>query len=226
MAFTHILHPEIPKIKQININGVRHYNTPDGTLISITSLLKNFTPQGILDWREAVGEEVANAVMLAATSRGSKVHQIIENCLSNKPENDLVSNYGELATRMFNQMIPALDKIDRIRALEQGLYSTRLGIAGRADCIAEYDKELTLIDFKTSTRKRDEINETYLVQATFYSLAWEERTGEKVNQIAILTTTEDGELDVHIDDPLKHVGRLEEMIEEYKTGKIGTDERF
>jgi genome maintenance exonuclease 1 len=123
-------------------------------------------------------------------------------------------------------MIPALDKIDRIRGLEQGLYSTRLGVAGRADCIAEYNKELTLIDFKTSTRKRDEINETYLVQATFYSLAWEERTGEKVNQIAILTTTEDGELDVHVDDPLKHVERLEEMIEEYKTGKIGTDERF
>ena len=220
MTFTHVLHPEIPKIKQVNINGIRHYDTPDGTLISITSLLKSFTPQGILDWREAVGEEAANAVMVAATDRGSKVHKIIENCLSNKPETDLAGNYGELATRMFGQMMPALDKIDRIRALEQGLYSTRLGIAGRADCVAEYDKELTMIDFKTSTRKRDEINETYLVQATFYSLAWEERTGEKVNQIAILTTTEDGELDVHIDDPSNHVGRLEEMIEEYKTGKI------
>ena len=220
MTFTHILHPEIPKIKQVNINGVRHYDTPDGTLISITSLLKNFTPQGILDWREAVGEEVANAVMVAATDRGSKVHKIIENCLSNKPETDLAGNYGELATRLFGQIVPALDKIDRIRALEQGLYSTRFGVAGRADCVAEYDKELTMIDFKTSTRKRDEINETYLVQATFYSLAWEERTGEKVNQIAILTTTEDGELDVHIDDPSNHVGRLEEMIEEYKTGKI------
>ena len=221
MTFTHLLHPEIPKIKQISIDGVRHYETPDGTLISITSLLKNFTPQGILDWRKSVGDEIANKVMRAATDRGSKVHEIIENCLSNKPENDLVGNYGELASRMFSQMIPAIDKIDRIRALEQGLYSTRYGIAGRVDCIAEYDKELTVIDFKTATRKRDEINETYLVQATFYSLAWEERTGEKVDQIAILTTTEDGELDVHRDDPSNHVGRLEEMIEECKTGKIG-----
>jgi genome maintenance exonuclease 1 len=217
MTFTHLLHPEIPKIKQINIDGVRHYETPDGTLISITSLLKNFTPQGILDWRKAVGEEVANAVMIAATDRGSKVHQIIENCLSNKPETDL----GELASRMFSQMIPAIDKIDRIKALEQGLYSTSLGIAGRVDCIAEYDKELSVIDFKTATRKRDEINENYLVQASFYSIAWEERTGEKINQIAILTTTEDGELDVYRDNPANYVGRLEEMIEEYKTGKIG-----
>ena len=219
MTFTHLLHPEIPKIKQININGVRHYDTPDGTLISITSLLKNFTPEGILEWRKAVGEDVANEVMRAAADRGSKVHKIIENCLSNKSENDLVGNYGELAARMFSQMIPALDKIDRIRALEKGLYSTRFGIAGRVDCIAEYDKELTVIDFKTSTRKRDERNETHLVQASFYSLAWEERTGEKVNQIAILTTTEDGELDVYRDDPSNHVDRLEEMIEEYKSGQ-------
>jgi len=221
MTFTHVLHPEIPKIKQVNIDGVRYYDTPDGTLISITSLLKNFTPEGILEWRKAVGEEVANEVMRAAADRGSKVHKIIENCLSNKSENDLVGNYGELAARMFSQMIPALDKIDRIRTLEKGLYSTRFGIAGRVDCIAEYDKELTVIDFKTSTRKRDERNETHLVQASFYSLAWEERTGEKVSQIAILTTTEDGELDVYRDDPSNHVDRLEEMIEEYKAGKIG-----
>ena len=219
MTFTHLLHPEIPKIKQININGVRYYDTPDGTLISITTLLKNFTPEGILEWRKAVGEDVANEVMRAAADRGSKVHKIIENCLSNKPENDLVGNYGELAARMFSQMVPALDKIDRIRTLEKGLYSTRFGIAGRVDCIAEYDNELTVIDFKTSTRKRDERNETHLVQASFYSLAWEERTGEKVNQIAILTTTEDGELDVYRDAPSNHVDRLEEMIEEYKSGQ-------
>tara|TARA_B100001750_G_scaffold174178_1_gene142337 strand:- start:357 stop:1037 length:681 start_codon:yes stop_codon:yes gene_type:complete len=226
MTFTHLLHPEIPKIKQVSIDGIRHYETPDGTLISITSLLKNFTPQGILDWRKSVGDEVANKVMIAATDRGSKVHEIVENCLSNKPENDLVGNYGELASRMFSQMIPAIDKIDRIRALEQGLYSTKYGIAGRVDCIAEYDKELTVIDFKTATRKRDEINENYLVQASFYAIAWEERTGEKVNRITILTTTEDGELDVHRDDPSNHIVRLEEMIEEYKTGKIGEHKRF
>ena len=221
MTFTHLLHPEIPKIKQISIDGIRHYETPDGTLISITSLLKNFTPQGILDWRKSVGDEIADKVMRAATDRGSKVHEIIENCLSNKPENDLVGNYGELASRMFSQMIPAIDKIDRIRALEQGLYSTKYGIAGRVDCIAEYDNELTVIDFKTSTRKRDEINENYLVQASFYSIAWEEHTGEKINQITILTTTEDGKLDVYRDDPSNHIVRLEEMVEEYKTGKIG-----
>ena len=98
--------------------------------------------------------------------------------------------------------------------------STKYGIAGRVDCIAEYDKELTVIDFKTATRKWNERNENHLIQASFYSVAWEERTGEKVNQIAILTTTEDGELDVYRDNPSNYIGRLEEMIAEYKTGKF------
>ena len=75
-----------------------------------------------------------------------------------------------------------------------------------------------MIEFKTATRKIDERNETHLVQATFYSLAWEEWTGEKVNQIAILTTTEDGEIDVYRDYPSNYVGRLKEMIDEYKNG--------
>ena len=219
MPFTQILHPEITKIKQININGVRHYDTPDGALISMTSLMKNFTPEGILEWRKNVGAEVANEVMKAATDRGSKVHKIIESCLSNKPENDLVGNYGELPARLFNQMIPALDKINMIRALEKGLYSTQLGIAGTVDCVAEYEGKLSIIDFKTARRKWDEMNETYLVQATFYSIAWEERTGERVDQIAILTTTETGELHIHKDDPSKYVNRLNQMIQEYKSGR-------
>ena len=214
MPFTHILHPEITKIKQVNVNGVRYYDTPDGTLISITSLLKNFTPEGILEWRKSVGEEAANEVMKAATARGSKVHKIIESCLSNEPENDIVGNHGVVAAGLFGLMVPALDKIDRIRGLEKAVYSSRLKLAGRIDCVAEFDGKLSIIDFKTASRKRDEVNENYLIQATFYSLAWEERTGEKVDQIVILTVAETGQLDIHKADPSLYVEKLEKMIAE------------
>ena len=217
MTFTHVLHPEIPKIKQINVDGVRHYETPDGTFISITSLLKAYTPKGILEWRESVGDDIANYVMRNATARGNKVHKIIENCLSNQPETDLIGNHGVLAAGLFQLMIPALDKIDQIRGLEQAVYSKRLGVAGRIDCVAEYDGKLSTIDFKTASRKRDEINENYLVQATFYTLAWEECTNEKIDQIVILTVTEDGTLDVHKDDPSLYVEKLEKMVEEYNS---------
>ena len=217
MTFTHILHPEIPKIKQINVDGVRHYETPEGTFISITSLLKDYTPEGILEWRESVGDDVADHVMRNATNRGNKVHKIIENCLSNKPETDLVGNHGVLAAGLFQLMVSALDKIDQIRGLELALYSKRLSVAGRSDCIAEYDGKLSIIDFKTASRKRDEINENYLVQATFYSIAWQEHTDEKIDQIVILTVTEDGALVVHKDDPSLYVEKLEKMVAEHNS---------
>ena len=77
MTFTHLSKRELPKIKQINVDGVRHYETPDGTFISITSLLKDYTPEGILEWRENVGDDVADHVKRNATARGNKVHKII-----------------------------------------------------------------------------------------------------------------------------------------------------
>ena len=78
MTFTHLPKRELPKIKQINIDGVRHYETPDGTFISITSLLKDYTPEGILEWRENVGDDVADHVMRNATTRGNKVIRLLK----------------------------------------------------------------------------------------------------------------------------------------------------
>jgi len=217
MTFVHLPKRDLPKIKQVEVDGVRHYETPDGTFISITSLLKSYTPEGILEWRKSVGDDVADHVMRNATTRGNKVHKIIENCLSNEPENDLVGNHGVLAAGLFQLMIPALDKIDQIRGLEQAVYSKRLGVAGRTDCIADYDGKLSTIDFKTASRKRNEINENYLIQATFYAIAWQEHTGEKIDQVVILTVTEDGTLGVQKDDPSLYVEKLEKMIAEHNS---------
>ena len=101
--------------------------------------------------------------------------------------------------------------------MEKAVYSSRLKLAGRIDCVAEFEGKLSIIDFKTASRKRDKVNENYLIQSTFYSLAWEERTGEKVDQIVILTVTETGQLDIHKDDPSLHVEKLEKMIAEHNS---------
>ena len=216
MTFEHLPPEKLPQIKQTNVNGKRHYETPSGTCISITTLLSSQTPEGILEWRKSVGEDVANYVMRTAASRGSRVHDIIESYLYNKPLANLTTDYGVLAAGLFNLMVPILDRIDKIRVLEKGVYSARLGIAGRTDCIAEFDGKLSTIDFKTASKQRDEINENYLIQATFYSLAWEELTKHKVDQIVIITGTEDGHASVKVDTPTKYVKRLETIVEEYR----------
>jgi len=216
MVFTHLPSQGLPEIKQINIDGKRHYETPHGTFISITTLLSSLTPEGILEWRESVGDDVADYVMRVAATRGSKLHNIVESYLSNEPQNDLVGEHGILAAGLFNLMRPTLDKIDKIRAIEQKLFSKNLSVAGRTDCIADFDGDLSTIDFKTTSKIRDEPNENYLLQATFYATAWEELTGQRINQIVIITGAENGQLDVKTDDPSKHIDKLKKVIEENK----------
>ena len=126
--FNHLPPQELPEIKQTNIDGKRHYETPAGTFISITTLLSSQIPQGIIEWRESVGDDVANYVMRMASTRGNKVHEMVESYLSNKPQNDLLDEFGVLASGLFNLMIPALDRIDNICGLEKALFSERLKI--------------------------------------------------------------------------------------------------
>ena len=49
---------------------------------------------------------------------------------------------------MFKSLQPLLDEhVNNIHALEIPLYSHHLKVAGRVDCIAEYDGKLSIIDF-------------------------------------------------------------------------------
>ena len=220
LNFTHVPTKQLEDITRENIDGKRHYRTSAGTFISITTLLSSKTPQGILDWRESIGNDVADYIMRTAANRGTKMHEIVENYLSNKPNSDLVGSYGVLAAGLFNLIVPELDRINNVHVLEAGLYSSRLKVAGTVDCIAEFDGKLSTIDFKTASKKRDEINENYLLQATFYSLAWKEMTGQSIEQIVIITATEKGEMYVHVDDPAKYVAQLEQVVEDYNFNNI------
>ena len=84
---------------------------------------------------------------------------------------------------MFHHALPYLDKINNIHAIERTLYSEYLGLAGRVDCIGEYEGELAVIDFKTSEKiKPEEWLENYFVQETFYAAAYYELTGIPVKK--------------------------------------------
>ena len=106
--------------------------------------------------------------------------------------------------------------INNIRAQECGLYSHKYKVAGRVDCIAEYDGVLSIIDFKTSRRKRkDNYNENYYIQASAYAEMFEERTGEKVEQIAILVITEDGEVQPFLKKKYDYLPLLNEAVDNF-----------
>jgi len=185
---------EIPEVGTTNVNRKRFYLTPTGTYPSITTVLgvRKEKKAGLQAWRERVGHDVANHIMRTAASRGTAVHHMCEDFLNNKEV--LKEDVAFLPWCLFSQLKPTLEKsVNNIYAQECGLWSEKYRVAGRVDCIAEWNGVPSIIDFKTSrSERKDDYNFEYYMQASAYAEMFEERTGIEINQIVILVVTEDG----------------------------------
>ena len=227
MTFIHNDLPiEIPELKTKNINRKRFYQTPNGKLYpSITTVLNKKKMQGINEWRKKVGEDVANYIARTAANRGTKVHHMCEDFLNNNFDDD-VHKKNFLPYVLFGQMKPILmQKVNNILAQECGLYSDKYKVAGRVDCIAKYNGIPSIIEFKTSTRERnDDWNESYYIQASAYSEMFEERTSIAIPQIVILVVTEDGVVQEFIKDKGDYIPKLIEAIDDFTTDWEKEDE--
>ena len=177
-------------LKTENVDGKRHYVTPDGNkYISITTLLSNLSKAGIQKWRARVGEVEANRISTKASRQGTGVHSICESYIKN--EDGFLDGRMPNEVEMFQSINPLLDKIDNIHCVEGALYSDELKLAGRTDLIAEFDDELAVIDYKTSRKiKTWDMCHAYFMQGAFYAHAYEERTGVSVNDIVIIMAVE------------------------------------
>ena len=203
----------LPDITTQTIQGKRFYVTPEGNKYpSITTVLSGKGNEGIIKWRESVGNDVANQIMRSAAKRGTAVHQLVEDYLNN----DELSKQDVLPVALFTLLKPELDKINNIVMQEGGLYSDNWGVAGRVDCIAEYEGKLSVIDFKTSTKeKKEEWIENYFIQGSAYCEMYEERFSGKIDQVVILIVTEDGGVQVFKKDKKPFLPLLKEAIGEF-----------
>ena len=169
-----------------------------------------------MEWRNRVGEEEANRVTKRATTRGNKCHKLAELYLENKD----ISKYKDdpLSMGMFYQIKPHIDSINNIHAIEAPLSSKLLKLAGRVDCIAEYNGELAIIDFKTSTKeKREEWIHDYFAQETAYAIMFQELTGLQVKKLVTIIACETGSPQIfEIYDKFKYARKLKGYIDSYR----------
>lgn len=174
---------DIPSLKRIDGGEARLYETPDGSKYpSVTSVLSLHSGNWLEEWKARVGEAEVKAVSNRAAKRGTAVHQLCEDYLTlgqAKP--------SPFDLEMYKYLVPYLEKIDNIHALETSLYSNYLQVAGTVDCIAEYEGKLAIIDFKTSGRvkTRDDIH-SYFMQTAAYAVMFEELTGIPVGHLVII----------------------------------------
>jgi hypothetical protein len=219
--FKHI-ETDIPELTTKTIDRKRYYITPEGKEYpSITTVLSNRGKKGLFEWRKRVGDDVANYISGKAAKRGTAVHHMCEDYLNNvsfiEPDWWQEKQKNFLPFCLFNQLRNGvLQYINNIHAQECSLYSDEYGIAGRVDCIAEYNNVLSIIDFKTSTSERnDKYNENYYIQTAAYAEMYEERTGIPTDQIVILVVTEDGQVQEFIKSKQEYLPLLEEAINEF-----------
>jgi len=208
MMFNHI-DIELPKLERETIDGVRYYSVPDDEellrLVSITSITSHFNKEIFINWRKKVGEEEAEKITKAATSRGTDMHTLVENYLYNRD----LPPVQPLSDFLFKISKTELNKIDNIHCLEGALYSKVLGVAGTTDCIGEHEGELSVIDFKTSKKpKPKEWITHYFVQAMFYGMAYYELTGTPIKKLVIIMACENGECVVYEERDLKKYMKL------------------
>ena len=213
----------LPKLETQTIDYKRFYITPEGEVYpSITTVLSIRKKEGLMEWRNRVGEKVANYVAGKAAARGTKVHHMCEDYLNNRhlnwPNEFEKHKRDFLPWCLFNQLKErVLNNINNIYVLESSLYSDKYKVAGRVDCVSEYNKIPSIIDFKTSTRERtDDWNENFYIQGAAYAEMFYERTGIEIKQIVILVVTEDGTVQEFIQEKEPYLNLLSEAITLWK----------
>ena len=216
MAFNHLNIHKFPVLKATTTQQGRRYLVDGMMWPSVTTVIGHSKKKSIMEWRNRVGEEEANSISKRASTRGNKCHKLCELYLENKS----ISKYKDdpLSMGLFYQIKPYLDSIDNIHALEAPLCSSLLKMAGRVDCIAEYNGELAIIDFKTSTKyKREEWIHDYFAQETAYAIMFQELTGLIPKKLVTIIACETGEPQVfEIYDTITYARKLKEYIDAYR----------
>ena len=203
---------KLPNVRGKNVDGFRFYGINGKNYPSVTSVLSIRKKKELQDWRNKIGENVANWEMGRAARRGKATHTLIEQYI----KNETPSIRDVLPLGLFKLIKPYVDQINNIHCLETVMFSDKLTIAGQVDCIAEYNGKLSVIDFKTANKERQESwIENYFLQTCAYSMMYEEHFGTKIDQLVILIAAEDGTMVPFIKSRSEYEDKLGNSIEEF-----------
>lgn len=208
---------ELQEMNAVTTDSGRKYKTPEGVnLPSITTVLSILSRDSIAKWRKRVGEEVANQISTRASGRGTRVHEIIEKYIDNDP--NFKDGYTPDIIQSFLAVQNILDdRIGNVYAQEAPLYSNHLGVAGRVDCVADFDGKRSIIDFKTSMKpKKLDWIKNYFMQESAYAIMWEERTGQPITQLVTIISVDNADPQVFVEHRDNWVRPLRDTIKQYE----------
>ena len=207
----------LPELVVEQTGSGRFYVTPEGNRYrSVTTFLGSLPKEPyLIEWAARVGETYANKIKSQGANRGSRLHNNVENYLLG---NEVVIN-NPLDKMLFSNLVPFLNRIDNIIAMEAPLYSDELQLAGRCDLIATVDSIPYIIDFKTATQQK-EIPKEYWLQTTAYSIMFAERTGINIPRLCIAASSDDGHFQEQYSETAQWEQKLKKLLEKHPSQRI------
>ena len=179
------------------------------TILSATSTEDK--KNGLKNWK--ANEPAHEYITKQSQHIGTQSHKIIEDYLSN---NLSLEEFDLLPIAHFNNLKPFLENISDVTCIEQRMYSDKLKVAGTSDLIAYYDGKLSIIDYKTKRKPQiDDYMYEYYLQTTCYAQMFHEVTGQKINQIVILVSSEKNTRQEFIKTCDNYIEPMNERIKNY-----------
>jgi genome maintenance exonuclease 1 len=173
-------------ISRTNIDGKRHYCTPDGgklpsvtTVLSATKSAESLA--GLQAWRDAVGHAKAQQITTEAANTGTVMHKMVEEYILGISKPPGSNNVQKIAYPMAQVIInQGLVNLDEVWGTEIPIYFPGL-YAGTTDGAGVWKGKEAIFDHKqTNKPKKREYIEDYFVQLAGYSLAHNEVHGTDI----------------------------------------------
>ena len=188
----------------------RTYYTPDGAYPSITTILgKTADNTWLQKWIERVGEEEAARVSKEATDRGTLVHEFAERHFNGEDISDLALQTLDVRQMSHDLIRMTESGVEEVWGQEQVLWSNKYKYAGRTDMVGIWKGKPTIIDFKTSKKKKyvKQITD-YFIQCCAYAVAHNELYGTGIRNMAVLITVDGGEPQIFEKDAVPYLPLL------------------
>ncbi|BCU94746.1 MAG: hypothetical protein CM15mV6_1070 [uncultured marine virus] len=138
--FNHVGPPvEIPELESRTLEQGRFYKLDKVWVPSVTTVIGHQSKAGILEWQKRVGFHEAEKIRMKSSWRGTKYHNHVEKYLRNEDVEKTQKSEG-LTNYLLGLLVRILI-VSLISILLSSLYSSKLYLAGRVDCLAHFDNE-------------------------------------------------------------------------------------
>lgn len=173
----------------------RVYETPAGTYPSITTILSATSDKSFLiKWRERIGDAEADRITKEASERGTAVHDYVEKYFKQEETFSdffLKSGLSDEPIKIKQPARAIIKECEKNKftpyAQEVPLWHPKLKFAGRVDGVGLWNNTLSIIDFKTSRKKKySSTIKNYYIQCTAYAVAHNFLFNTQINNFAIV----------------------------------------